>query len=233
MDRIDELVELYRQKEFVISKFLNSVRYFFENNPTLTTGTMPVVHSVKFRLKDPDHLREKIIRKEEQRKDEGLVITKENLFSVITDFAGIRILHIHQQQFSIIHNEIMQQLSNGDWMLIETPVAYTWDPECETFFSGYGINVKRKESYYTSVHYLVRPNNSETGVCCEIQVRTLFEEIWGEIDHTINYPHETDVLACREELRVLAKLISTGSRLADAIFRTYADLQEKGVAKEQ
>ena len=28
MERLDELVEIYRKREFVISKFLNSVRYF-------------------------------------------------------------------------------------------------------------------------------------------------------------------------------------------------------------
>lgn len=223
MDRLDELVEFYRSREFVISKFLNSVKYFFENNPVLTAGQMPVVHSVKYRLKDPEHLRDKILRKEDLHKNEGLVITPDNLFTEITDFAGIRILHIHQQQFPVIHEEIQKQINNGDWSLVEKPVAYTWDPECVTFFSAYGIDVTMKESFYTSVHYLVRPNNAEQGVCCEIQVRTLFEEIWGEIDHFINYPHQTDVLACREELRVLSKLISTGSRLADAIFKTYEE----------
>jgi Region found in RelA / SpoT proteins len=55
-------------------------------------------------------------------------------------------------------------------------------------------------------------------VGCEIQVRTLFEEVWGEIDHALNYPQPTTSLPCKEQLRVLAKLASTGTRLADAIF---------------
>ena len=67
----------------------------------------------------------------------------------------------------------------------------------------------------------MRPNNAKSDVTCEIQVRTLFEEIWGEIDYTINYPHATNSIACKEQIRVLAKLVSAGTRLADSIFRTY------------
>ena len=66
-----------------------------------------------------------------------------------------------------------------------------------------------------------------SNITCEIQIRTLFEEIWGEIDHTINYPYPTEIVACKEQLRVLAKLVSTGTRLADSIFRTYNDADKK------
>ena len=70
----------------------------------------------------------------------------------------------------------------------------------------------------------IKPNNNNPNpICCEIQVRTLFEEIWGEIDHSINYPHPTDSVACKEQLRVLSKLVGTGTRLADSIFRTLND----------
>jgi ppGpp synthetase/RelA/SpoT-type nucleotidyltranferase len=84
-----------------------------------------------------------------------------------------------------------------------------------------------KDTFYTSIHYLVKPNNPNAVVCCEIQVRTLFEEIWGEIDHTINYPFQTESIACKEQLRVLSKLVSTGTRLADSIFRSHSEFNEK------
>ena len=56
---------------------------------------------------------------------------------------------------------------------------------------------------------------------CEIQIRTLYEEIWGEIDHYINYPTPTNSIACREQLRVLSKLSVTGTRLADSILNSH------------
>ncbi len=85
-----------------------------------------------------------------------------------------------------------------------------------------GINVEVKESFYTSIHYVVRPR-ADSEVACEIQVRTLFEEIWGEIDHQINYPTPTESLACQEQIRVLARLVGAGSRLADAIYRVHRE----------
>jgi len=67
-----------------------------------------------------------------------------------------------------------------DWALLEDPKAFTWEPESEEFYAELGIETEIKDSYYTSVHYLVKPNNDKSAVSCEIQVRTLFEEIWGK-----------------------------------------------------
>ncbi len=86
-------------------------------------------------------------------------------------------MHIYFDQFTDIHQAIMEQINSGEWVLFEDPKAYTWDPETEEFFNKLAINTKRKESY-TSVHYVIKPNNKENIFCCEIQVRTLFEEIW-------------------------------------------------------
>ena len=112
-------------------------------------------------------------------------------------------------------------MESGDWTLAEAPIAYSWDPEASEFYGNQlGFRVKIKESYYTSIHYLVKPR-PDGYLCCEVQVRTLFEEAWGEIDHAINYPDKTKSVACREQLKVLAKLVSTGTSLAEAIFTVH------------
>lgn len=140
-------------------------------------------------------------------------------------WAGVRVLHLYQEQARSIHDEILDKVQiKGDWVLDEAPRAYTWDPESTDFFGSMGLEVKLKDSFYTSVHYLVRPR-VDSPLCCEIQVRTLFEEIWGEVDHALNYPTPTDVVACREQLRVLTKVVGAGSRLVDSIFRTAAAKQ--------
>ena len=147
-------------------------------------------------------------------------ITKDTLFDRITDLAGVRVLHLYNDQFPKIHRAIMNYVNSGNWVLKERPIANTWDPEYKRFFEELGLQTQIRESLYTSIHYVIKPNNNPNSICCEIQVRTLFEEIWGEIAHTIDYPHPTGSVACREQLKVLAKLASTGTRLADSIFRS-------------
>jgi ppGpp synthetase/RelA/SpoT-type nucleotidyltranferase len=223
-DRIDAVIQYYcdKQTQFVLGKYLKQVINFFELDPELHVPPFPIVHSIKSRLKDPEHLRDKLKRKAEN----GIVVTKETLLREVTDLAGVRVLHMYQDQFEQIHAEILKQVECGDWIFHEDPKAYTWDPEAQSFFSRLGIATEVRDSFYTSVHYLVKPNN-RSDICCEIQVRTLFEEIWGEIDHAINYPHKTDSVACAEQLRVLSKLVSTGTRLSDSIFRSYNEYKQQ------
>jgi putative GTP pyrophosphokinase len=77
-------------------------------------------------------------------------------------------------------------------------------------------------SLYTSVHYVVDAG-LDARCTAEIQVRTLAEELWGEVDHAINYPHKTQSLACREQIKALARATSSCSRLVDAIYRSNDD----------
>ena len=222
MNTEDKIVLAYLnpEKQYELKAFLQTVLFFFENNPALKG----IVHSVKSRMKDPEHLKDKIQRKLKS----GKIIDENNMFTVVNDLIGVRVLYLYQDQFQLIHNELLKKVDETkDWMFVEAPKAYTWDPETREYFEKLNIHTEVRDTYYTSVHYVIKPNNELSNITCEIQVRTLFEEIWGEIDHTINYPHQTEIIACKEQLRVLAKLVSTGTRLADSIFRTYNDVSEK------
>jgi len=211
------ILAAYDETQHDLGIFMDGIRKWFDEHRRLRCPHSSIVHSVKCRLKDRDHLREKVQRKSGE---DGEAINSDNIFKKITDLAGVRVLHLYQDQFPDIHAAIRDKIERQkDWVLNEPPKAYTWDPESKTFFEKLGIGVELKESYYTSVHYVVRPR-VDSPHCCEIQVRTLFEEIWGEVDHTLNYPITSENLACREQLKVLAKLVGAGSRLVDSIFRS-------------
>jgi putative GTP pyrophosphokinase len=212
--QVDELLQKFEHERHKFDYLRKIVVAAFESDPALNATHAPVIHSIKSRLKDKEHLRAKLLRK---LKD-GKTINAENLFAQVTDLAGVRILHLHFSQIKQIHEFIVERASKSEWVLAEAPVAYSWDPDAKSFFQSIDVNVSEKESQYTSVHYLIKPNATSETVC-EIQVRTLLEELWGEIDHRFNYPVPCESVFVIEQLRVLAKLVSTGSRLADSIFR--------------
>ena len=227
-EELDACVAAYERRLHPMRLFMQSVSEFFAAHPTLATGSFPTVHSVKSRLKDSGHLRDKLVRKW----NDGREITTANLFDEVTDLSGVRVYHLHLEQFPTINEAIRAQVDDGHWHLHEVPKAYSWDPEARGFFEGLGFAPEIRPTLYTSIHYLVRPRDGSP-LCCEVQVRTLFEEIWGEIDHLINYPSPTDSIACREQLRALAKLVGTGGRLVDAILRSHSEHREHNRLRPQ
>lgn len=220
-DKHRDILNAYEANIDAFELFHKHVRNFFEGR-----SLSKHVHSVRHRLKDVDHLLEKIERKNTEDallppEEQKGPITAENLFTRVTDIAGVRVLHLHISQFGFIHRTLMTKVDEGEFTLHEDPKAYTWDPESGQYFEGLGLQRELKDSYYTSIHYVLRPN-SRSQATCEVQVRTLLEEVWGEVDHTMNYPTPTTDEQCREQIRILARLIGAGTHLADSIMRRHA-----------
>lgn len=213
---IDAALTVFEDMTHELTLFMEQIANWFSKHPRMSTGHPPNVHSVKSRLKDRTHLSAKLERK--YCKDGKLIFEPHLLGEKITDLSGVRVIHLHQAQFASIHSLLMEKIESGDWFLHEAPKAFSWDPESRSFFEGLHLQCEIRDTYYTSVHYVIRPRAGSL-LCCEIQIRTLFEEIWGEVDHALNYPSPTTVNTCREQLRVLSKLVGAGSRLVDSIFR--------------
>ena len=214
-DEWDTFLKTLSSRTPDVKLFMDGVEGFFASHPSLNFDGKSILHSIKKRMKDANHLREKIDRKNSQAPR----ITPENLFGEVTDIAGVRLFLLFQSDFAVVDAAIRSRVSGGDWVLREPPIAFTWDPETRQFFEKFDLKVEQRETKYTSVHYLLKPRK-DSDVCCEVQVRTLFEEIWGEVDHMINYPTPTSIVACREQLMVLSKIVGAGSRLLDSIQRT-------------
>jgi putative GTP pyrophosphokinase len=214
---IDELVAFYEDQSPKVAHFQNLLLSAITDSEALA----PLIHSVKGRLKLPDHLRGKLRRKIAEAKAEGreFDVTKANLLEKINDLAGIRLLHLHTRQIKQIDPIVQEILKEESYGLLEGPSARTWDDEYRDFFQECGIETQKSPSMYTSVHYVIG-SASRTLVTCELQVRTLMEEVWGEVDHRLNYPERASSVACREQLKVLARVTSSATRLVDSIFLT-------------
>jgi ppGpp synthetase/RelA/SpoT-type nucleotidyltranferase len=216
---VDQILCRYMEEREKIALFLPSLQALAESS-----ALAPYVHSTKVRVKDIGHLKEKLFRKFEQGRQKRVPfeISVDTLFTRITDLIGLRILHLHTRQMEQIHQILPTLLVEYGYTILET-FARTWDDESRSFFKSIDIECQNSgENMYTSVHYVIdlRAPSPRRG---EIQVRTLSEELWGEVDHSINYPRRTPSLACREQLRVLARATSTCTRLVDSILLSHAD----------
>lgn len=194
------------------------------------------IHSTKWRTKDRDHLAEKLARKMKKAENDRVPfdIDASNLFEKINDLVGLRILHLHTDQFRGIDEILRELLAEEGFEIIEGPSARVWDSEYKALFDKIGVATQDNDRMYTSVHYIVSPKGRSIRTA-EIQVRTLAEELWGEVDHLLNYPEKTEMLSLSEQIRVLARVTSSCTRLVDSIFRckslSHAAPEEKNGAK--
>ena len=147
------------------------------------------VHSVRWRVKDTEHLLEKIVRKcaDADSAEKYRNVSAENYFEIVTDLVGIRALHLFKDDCFNIHKEL-----TATWQPVETPIAYTRKGDYEAFkeqLANAGLDAKDHPAGYRSLHYVVESKPTQRTIRAEIQVRTLFEEGWSEIDHTVRYPN--------------------------------------------
>ena len=140
------------------------------------------VHSLSYRVKEVTHLIEKIIRKNPKYLKKGEAISHNNYENYINDLMGIRILLLFKEDWSEVHNFLMKEYSD---VLAEEPFAHIRKGDNNDLYAGKVKIIDDKP--YRSVHYLIQDKVS--GLCIEVQVRTLFEEAWSEIDHKLRYPY--------------------------------------------
>lgn len=175
------------------------------------------VHSVRWRLKDPEHLLEKIIRKlcEKDPSKKYVNISVENYTSVVTDLVGVRALHLFKDQVFPIHEMIMKT-----WSCAEKPVSYIREGDHSDLvqqFKDCKINTKIHKAGYRSVHYVLRMKPGLSAILIELQVRTIFEEGWSEIDHKIRYPNFSDNKQIESVLKIFNRLAGSADELGGFI----------------
>lgn len=172
------------------------------------------VHSVKARVKDENHLIEKIIRKTEDRRKkygQDFNFTLDNYKDEITDLVGIRVIHIFKEDWQEIHNFITKM-----WNVKEIVANIRKGDNIKTF-EELGIEVCSRLSGYRSVHYLVESYPTTEKVITEVQVRTIFEEGYGEIDHQLRYSLNEIPEILEQNLMLLNRIAGSSDEMASLI----------------
>lgn len=185
------------------------------------------VHSLSYRVKDTKHLIEKIIRKNPGFLKKGDSLCKENYEKKITDLMGICILLLFKEDWLQVHDYLMENFRSR---LVEPPFAYVREGDNTYLYEG-KVEVK-KEKPYRSVHYVI---GSEEGLGIEVQVRTLYEEAWSEIDHKLRYPYNLSNEMLSNYLNIMNRLTGMGDEMGTFIHSYIKKFQESlhsGVADD-
>ena len=176
------------------------------------------VHSLSYRVKDTKHLIEKIIRKNPKYLETGNTLSLENYEWEITDLMGIRLLLLFKEDWLEVHDYLMEMYEN---VLLEEPFAYVREGD-DTHLYENKIEI-RKEKPYRSVHYVIR---ADKGLAIEIQVRTLYEEAWSEIDHKLRYPYNLRNEMLANYINIMNRLTGMGDEMGTFIHSYIRNFQE-------
>lgn len=177
--------------------------------------SIDLVHSVRIRVKETDHLLKKIVRKRVEGSAKYADISVDNYEALVTDLVGVRALHLFKDDLFRI-----DALIRDGWTVEELPVvAYVRGGDSEVRLREAGFDVKGHKDGYRSVHYIVSTSPQKKKVMAEIQVRTIFEEGWAEIDHNIKYPDLSEDESVAEFLRIFNRLAGAADEMGGFVRR--------------
>lgn len=180
------------------------------------------VHSVRWRVKDPEHLMEKIVRKRipqsKSYNEKYLNITRDNYHEIITDLVGVRALHLFKEDCFIIDTYLEDNFKSK-----EDKIAYIRNgDESETLKEHFKVKVH--PAGYRSIHYVFETQPLKQIIYTEVQVRTIFEEGWSEIDHKIRYPNFSDNENVATFLQIFNRLAGSADEMGTFIKNLVTEL---------
>jgi len=151
------------------------------------------LHTVIYRIKDELRLIEKIDAQNNDLEAGESPISEKNYKARVGDLLGVRIICLRLSDVVKVETYLK--------LLLEEKILYfTKEPEKKRSFilpvkPGESISggIDRRYSGYSSIHYQVKlgensdaPSGLEE-LQVELQLRTILEEAWGEIDHKYRY----------------------------------------------
>lgn len=191
----------------------------------LKIGTFQGVHSIRSRVKTVGSFCEKILRKNDPRRPKVCI---SNYQVEIQDLIGIRALYVFPDEFAIVCDQIYHEFSPR--FFGNPSVRYRKGDNLEIFkkyFPESHVIYPETDDDYRSIHYIFQHRDPDVRV--ELQIRTIFEEGWSEINHRTVYGMESspNATTLRVLSPILSRLVGTCNDVSSLIYSiAYADKDE-------
>ena len=203
------------EKEIIYQRYLHYQPYFRSILELIEAKLKQVLKlssnpTYKSRVKSFESYYKKILRKHPD------AASRKNLVQ-LTDMMGIRVICAFMEDLSDVERQL---IANFDVQEVERKGA-------EQSFREFG---------YESVHVLIKipedcyPENAkdyplEPNTVCEIQIRTILQDAWAEVEHELVY--KADFSPVDLPLRRKLASINASLTLSDIIFQEIRDYQKK------
>ncbi len=228
-EELELIAEDYQKNEQVLRDCVKSFidEYLYD---TEKAG----IHSYRYRIKEIDHLLEKVVRKRKENHEKFEKLDYTNYHKFMTDLIGVRVFFLYREDWIHFHRYIVSRFENNPelyiknrledfdenpdhYYLAERPRAYKRAGDSKIYDNDELEIVS--DGIYRSLHYIVKYK----GYYIEIQGRTLFEEGWGEIDHDIVYKETED----DEMLKDYSKMLNRLAGLADEMSSYFRRMKQQ------
>lgn len=149
-----------------------------------------------------------------------------NSLEDIYDLAGLRVLCLFEVNIPEIHGLLLRIFSDKKGAIKEM-TGYNWKREddgnivdlIESYTKAAGLKIdldpvlKRKESGYKSIHYIVEIPHGGINLFIEVQLRTILQDAWAELEHTLSYKQGTIHPHIKKSFQLLARDLQTNDNL--------------------
>lgn len=201
----EEIKQIYESYNSVLTDIMLNIENKLKK--TIKLSSMP---TYKSRIKSFNSYYRKVLRlKSDKVSDRGKLVE-------LTDMMGIRVICAFMEDLREVERQVKE---NFDVKEVE--------------YKGSGNNFK--EFGYESIHVLIAipedcmPENKylelSENLVCEIQIRTILQDAWAEVEHELIY--KTEFTPFDMPLRRKLASINASLSLADTIFQEIRDYQKK------
>jgi ppGpp synthetase/RelA/SpoT-type nucleotidyltranferase len=176
------------------------------------------IYLTKYRIKSPESTFLKVKRKRVSLKE-------------IKDYAGLRILCLFENDILEVHTFILKKLKEKRYGLEKFKI-FNWEDDEKSFvrrvkqsYPHTLIDNSEKPSKYKSIHYIVKIQQPRHPLYVEIQLRTLLQDVWGELEHSLSYKRGRVHPHIKNSFRLLSRDMETNDYLLKFL-REISDKQD-------
>ena len=183
------LISFFKKKE-TYKKLAEYIVRLVSDDPSAPKES---IHTILYRIKGESRLIEKIEQENAGFESDKALVTHKNFHEKIGDLIGIRIICLRL-------SDIVNVEAYLKFLVEEKILQFIQDPDYKRSFvlpidpgKGAPQDINLQYSGYSSIHYQIRlGENADAGeafkkIQIELQLRTILEEAWGEIDHKYRY----------------------------------------------